>query len=204
MWTWIFLVIAILASFIAFVLWLNAGEWRGLLEYWKARSEESDAKLREERLERFSTLAAYCRADFSRRMLCAEVTSTSKGAERTIVIRGAPGGQSGESWRLSVTVEHAGLPVHASIGAAPNGRASEVLALKLEPDEAWHKRAIRLFAEERESGFLASKLTHEEARPLIEAFLGEEGRPALPWSVDFGPPPGSNFPSLDDPLDDMD
>ena len=203
MWTWIFLIGFALASAVALALYFNLRWRQESIDYWHRSYKDAERKRRETETALFSALAGYCRSDFDRRMLCAQVELTTEDGERHVRFNAAPGGTDGESWRFSVDVKDGGIAAYVCIEAWPGGRKS-YLFMRVEPGEEWHRNAVRLVEEAKRGA--AAKLTHQEAGPLVRAFLGDERRPAWTSRIDFGPAPSRHgeFPSLDDPMDDMD
>ena len=185
MWTWIFGFCFVLAALTAFLFarWTNFWEERST--YWKESSEDWEKKHHDAQAELFNALAGYCRKDFFRRGLCAEVEVTTRGDERECRFHAAPFEEDGESWSFRVDMKNAIAPVWLSITAQPGGERTH-LFLSFKPGEKWHRRAIALFeALRHDSG--GSRLTHLEALSLVRAFLGADQKPLLTSRITFDP-----------------
>ena len=206
MWQWIFLAGFALAAALAGFLYSGTSWRQQAIDYWKKSYGEERDRRRKAETDLFTSLAGYCRADFFRRGLCAKVEAEDQGDDRVIRVRAAPADVEGESWSFSVTMPRRGYgvsPGYLSIEAWPGGERA-YLFLRVEPGEAWHDRAARLVTYERR-GPSGSHLPHELARLFIEAFFGQDRPPAVTWSLPLAPrPTQERFPSLDDPMDDMD
>ncbi|GEM_PF-4118303 len=207
MWTWIFGIGFALASLAAIVFARGASLWKSLSDFWKTRAahdekgrKAAERERRETQLLLLDALATYCRRDFHRRALSADIAIVRDGEKTRFSLLAAPAARADECWRFSVTLEGPGR--HAYIGATvqPGGRDSD-LFLRVEPGEDWHRQGV--LAIEAAGRFPGSRLSYQEAMPIIDALLGQEREPRWKTRIAFGPPPRT-FPSLDDPMDDMD
>jgi hypothetical protein len=210
MWTWIFGIGFLLAAAAAVLFARGSAFWMEANAFWKKAHDETGSKLRRAEEQLFDVLRAYCRDDFRRREdLGVDITVAQDGD--SWVARGfaAPVGSYGECWLFGADLrmkDGREDRLYAWIEAAPCGESVRVFRT-VEWGTDPHRRASWFIDEARRCAGKA--LTKTQAERCLAAFFGIGGEQKLKGSIhvpvyDHPSPRREGFPSLDDPMDDMD